>query len=81
MSSLEKADAGKGQLLRQRHGRDSAQNLETGTGLRTNFKTRQQAETAIGLYVDGFHNPRRRHSALGCNNPIQFESGPLEPAA
>lgn len=49
MSSLENADADKEQLLRQRHGRDGAQNPEIGTGLRTNFKTRQQAETAIGL--------------------------------
>jgi transposase InsO family protein len=32
---------------------------------RTAFQSRQQAELALGWYIDGFYNPRRRHSALG----------------
>lgn len=45
---------------------------------RTIFKTRLQAETAISGYIDGFYNPRRRHSALGYMSPIKFESIPLK---
>ena len=48
---------------------------------RTMFKTRQQAESAIGQYIDAFYNPWRRHSALGFKSPIQFESMPLSLAA
>jgi putative transposase len=32
---------------------------------RTVYKARNQAEIEIGHYIDGFYNPRRRHSALG----------------
>jgi putative transposase len=35
---------------------------------------RQAAELAIFEYIDGFHNPRRRHSALGYKSPIKFEA-------
>ena len=40
----------------------------------TIFQTRQDAEKAIGTYIDGFYNPRRRHSALGYKAPITFEA-------
>jgi putative transposase len=40
---------------------------------RTLFRTRQQADRAIGRYIDGFHNPVRRHSALRFTNPARFE--------
>ena len=42
---------------------------------RTSFQSRRQAEIAIGQYIDGFYNPRRRHSALGYKSPIAFEAG------
>ncbi len=35
--------------------------------------TRRQAETAIFQYINGFHNPRRRHSALGGKSHLAFE--------
>jgi putative transposase len=41
---------------------------------RTSFQTRQQAKNALGRYIDGFYNPRRRHSALGYKSPIKFEA-------
>jgi transposase InsO family protein len=40
---------------------------------RTMFETRQDAERAIGRYIDGFYNPVRRHSALDFTSPAQFE--------
>lgn len=40
---------------------------------RTIFYTREQAETAIARYIDGFYNAARRHSALDFISPVQFE--------
>jgi len=42
---------------------------------RTAFQTRAEATVALAHYIDGFYNPRRRHSALGYTSPIQFERG------
>jgi transposase InsO family protein len=39
---------------------------------RTVFYTRQQADRAIGRYMDGFYNPVRRHSALNFTSPALF---------
>ncbi|BFL65993.1 Transposase (plasmid) [Roseomonas mucosa] len=47
--------------------------LKTERAWRTMFKTRQDAEQAIGHYIDGFYNPVRRHSALDFTSPAQFE--------
>jgi putative transposase len=41
---------------------------------RTSFQTRRAAELALGRYIDGFYNPRRRHSALGYKSPASFEA-------
>jgi transposase InsO family protein len=40
---------------------------------RRTWETRRQAETAIFQYINGFYNPRRRHSALGSKSPLAFE--------
>ena len=40
---------------------------------RRSWQTRRQAETAIFQYINGFYNPRRRHSALGWKSPVAFE--------
>ena len=40
---------------------------------RRTWQTRRQAETAIFQYINGFYNPRRRHSALGGKSPLAFE--------
>ena len=36
---------------------------------RTAFTSRRQASIAIGQYIEGFYNPRRRHSSLGYASP------------
>jgi putative transposase len=41
---------------------------------RTSFQTRAAATLALGRYIDGFYNPRRRHSALGYTSPVSFEA-------
>ncbi len=37
------------------------------------YPTRGSAIAAISDYIDGFYNPRRRHSAIGYVSPIEFE--------
>ena len=37
------------------------------------WQTRRQAELAIFEYINGFYNPRRKHSALGWKSPLAFE--------
>ena len=41
---------------------------------RTTFNSRRQAIDAIGEYIEGFYNPRRRHSSLGYVSPAKFET-------
>ena len=41
---------------------------------RTAFRSREQASSAIGLYIEGFYNPQRRHSSLGYKSPAAFET-------
>jgi transposase InsO family protein len=40
---------------------------------RQSWATRRQTEMAIFEYINGFYNPRRRHSALGWKSPVAFE--------
>jgi transposase InsO family protein len=40
---------------------------------RHSWQSRRAAEIAIFKYINGFYNPRRKHSALGCENPLDFE--------
>jgi putative transposase len=37
------------------------------------FQTRQQARRAIFDYIETFYNPKRLHSALGYQSPVDFE--------
>lgn len=40
---------------------------------RSRFKTRDEARLAVFRYIEGFYNPRRRHSALGYKSPEEYE--------
>lgn len=40
---------------------------------RHSWNTRRETETALFQYINGFYNPRRRHSALGWKSPLAFE--------
>ncbi len=40
---------------------------------RQTWTTRREAEAALFQYINGFYNPRRRHSALGWKSPLAFE--------
>jgi putative transposase len=37
------------------------------------WQSRQQAENAVARYIEGFHNPVRRHSSRGFQSPIAFK--------
>ena len=41
---------------------------------RQTWTTRRQATAAIFQYINGFYNPRRRHSYLGSISPLAFEA-------
>jgi Integrase core domain len=40
---------------------------------RRTFRTRSEAERAIFAYIEGFYNPRRRHSANSQLSPAEYE--------
>ena len=40
---------------------------------RDRFKTQAEARTAVFEFIEGFYNPRRRHSSIGYLSPIDYE--------
>jgi putative transposase len=56
---------------------------------RSRFKTQAEARNAVFEFIEGFYNPRRRHSSLAYLSPVEFERrhlcaaspGALHPAA
>ena len=44
---------------------------------RRRWSTRLELANAIFEYIEGFHNRRRRHSALGWRTPLEFENNPI----
>jgi putative transposase len=48
---------------------------------RRRFKTQAEARMATFAFIEGFYNPRRRHSALGMLSPMAFEQAYLEGAS
>lgn len=47
---------------------------------RQRFRTKAEARMAIFDFIEGFYNPRRRHSALDYKSPINFEKQQAEAA-
>jgi len=47
--------------------------LETELLDRHSFRSRDEARIAVFTYIEGFYNPRRRHSTLGYRSPDRFE--------
>jgi putative transposase len=47
--------------------------LETEVLMRQSFPTRGDARRVLFDYIEGFYNPRRRHSALGYLSPAEWE--------
>jgi putative transposase len=45
------------------------------------LKSRSQARSEMFSFIEGWYNPRRRHSALGYKSPNQFEALALEAVA
>jgi putative transposase len=52
--------------------------LETELFDRTVFETRDHARLQVFDFIEGFYNPKRRHSALGYLSPLRFEEQSLE---
>ena len=40
---------------------------------RAKFKTHAEAKRAVFAFIEGFYNPRRRHSSLGYVSPADYE--------
>jgi putative transposase len=40
---------------------------------RVTFRTPTEARTGVFDFIEGWYNPRRRHSALGYDSPLAFE--------
>ena len=48
--------------------------MQAGLLNRQRWRTRVELANAIFEYIEGFHNRRRRHSALGWASPLEFET-------
>jgi putative transposase len=41
------------------------------------FENREDAQSEIFEYIEMYYNTRRRHSALACQSPMNYEKNPL----
>ena len=41
---------------------------------RRRFRSQAEARMAVFSFIEGWYNPRRRHSALGYLSPVEYES-------
>ncbi len=48
---------------------------------RRRFKTQAEARIAVFEFIEGFYNPRRRHSSIGYRSPIDYERHIAHPDA
>ena len=54
--------------------------LETELPDRHHFATRAQTKAACFDFIEGFYNPRRRHSTLGMLSPAEYERKNAQPS-
>jgi putative transposase len=47
--------------------------LKTESLARKIYRTRDAARAEVFDYIERFYNPTRRHSAIGCLSPVEFE--------
>jgi len=47
--------------------------MKTERTARKVYRSTEQARADVFDYIERFHNPMRRHSTLGCLNPVWFE--------
>ncbi len=47
---------------------------------RHRFRSQAEARTTVFEFIEGWYNPRRRHSAIGYLSPIDYERSELPPA-
>ena len=47
---------------------------------RNRFRSQAEASRAVFEFIEGWYNPRRRHSAIGYLSPISYERSKLPPA-
>ena len=45
---------------------------------RRSFKTKTEARLALFTWIEGWYNPRRRHSALGQVSPVELRKEPQQ---
>jgi putative transposase len=55
--------------------------LETELLDRRRFATKEEARVAVFDFIEGWYNPRRRHSALDYKSPLEYERSALELAS
>jgi len=47
---------------------------------RRRFRFHAEARMAVFEFIEGWYNPRRRHSAIGYLSPVNYERSQLPPA-
>ena len=55
--------------------------LETECLNQRRFRTRVEARFELVSFIEGFYNPRRRHSALDYQSPVDYERSRTTDAA
>jgi putative transposase len=55
--------------------------LECELLVRNHFKNPREAALAVFQFIEGFYNPRRRHTSIGNISPMEFERRHMDQAA
>ena len=53
--------------------RASSPRLNASFSIDARVKTQAEARMAVFEFIEGFYNPRRRHSSLGYLSPVDYE--------